>query len=137
MCPLRLWGCLVSEQRCAVCDRPAATEDQWSTLLGGEGEDLCWGGAQCAAGAVDWRARALAAEAQAEAKESLVAVVKERDATIAHLRAREDHFARVLGVADGGRYRADWDGAVHRLVERAEKAEAALAACRCKTGGAR
>lgn len=33
------------------------------------------------------------------------------------LREREAHFARVLGVCDGGRYRADWNAAIERVVE--------------------
>lgn len=54
-------------------------------------------------------------------------------AELEHYRSRERHFARLLGVADGGQYRADWDGAVQRLVDerdaavrRAEAAEARL-----------
>lgn len=39
------------------------------------------------------------------------------------LREREDYFAHALGVADGGQYRADWPGALERLLrERAELA---------------
>jgi hypothetical protein len=30
-------------------------------------------------------------------------------AEINHLREREAHFAKVLGITDGGRYRNDWD----------------------------
>lgn len=41
---------------------------------------------------------------------------------------REKHFASVLGVADGGQYRADWDGAIRKLIVRAERAEADNAA---------
>lgn len=35
---------------------------------------------------------------------------------LARLREREAYFARALGVADGGRFRADWDGAMRRLI---------------------
>lgn len=31
------------------------------------------------------------------------------EAEVAHLRERERYFAKVLGVADGGQYRNDWD----------------------------
>lgn len=30
--------------------------------------------------------------------------------------SREKHFASVLRVADCGKYRADWDGAIERLI---------------------
>jgi hypothetical protein len=49
---------------------------------------------------------------------------------VARLKEREAHFASVLGVADGGRYRADWDGRLEaviaerdRLITRLEVAE--------------
>jgi hypothetical protein len=32
------------------------------------------------------------------------------------LQEREAHFAKALGVADGGQYRADWDGKLHNLL---------------------
>lgn len=56
----------MSARLCDVCNRPVATDDQWATVLGGEREDLCWGGAQCTTAAVDWHARALSAEAKVE-----------------------------------------------------------------------
>ena len=46
-------------ERCHRCDRPKATLADYDRYEGGEGEHLCWGG-QCPA--MDWRARALAAE---------------------------------------------------------------------------
>lgn len=33
---------------------------------------------------------------------------------------REKHFAEVLGVADGGKYRADWDAKLRRLMAQQE-----------------
>lgn len=39
---------------------------------------------------------------------------------------REKHFASVLKVADGGQYRADWDGAILNLKDRAVAAETLL-----------
>ncbi len=42
----------------------------------------------------------------------LLGLFAERDALraeVERLREREQHFARVLGVTDGGRYRNDWD----------------------------
>lgn len=38
---------------------------------------------------------------------------------------REQHFAAALGVADGGTYRADWDGALARLIRERDAARAA------------
>lgn len=39
-----------------------------------------------------------------------------------YLRGREAHFARVLGVCDGGRYRADWNAAIERVVSERDAA---------------
>lgn len=51
---------------CHVCNRSVATDDQWANVLGGERDDLCWGGTQCATAAVNWRTRALAAKVESE-----------------------------------------------------------------------
>jgi hypothetical protein len=40
---------------------------------------------------------------------------------------RERHFAEVLGVADGGQYRADWDARIRAVLDRMTKAETELA----------
>jgi hypothetical protein len=50
--------------RCEVCDRPVATDDQWRDVPEGERDDLCWGGIQCGEARVDWRARAMRADEQ-------------------------------------------------------------------------
>lgn len=42
----------------------------------------------------------------------------------ARLKAREEHFAKALSVADGGQYRADWGGAIERLIREREEAMA-------------
>jgi hypothetical protein len=52
--------------RCPTCDRPPATAEQWRDMEAEEGPDLCWGDPGCRYNAVDWRARALAAEAEGE-----------------------------------------------------------------------
>lgn len=52
-------------ERCPVCDRPKASQDDFDEVPEGAGEELCWGlwdFYQCEMKAVDWRARALAAE---------------------------------------------------------------------------
>ena len=51
--------------RCPTCDLPLPTAAQWETMRGGEGIGLCWadGAAKCNGARVDWRGRALAAEA--------------------------------------------------------------------------
>lgn len=51
--------------RCERCDKPVATDADWATVPGGAGENLCWGASACVA--VDWRARALAAEKERDA----------------------------------------------------------------------
>ena len=72
--------------------------------------------------------------------------VCELRAEVARYKAREEHFASALAVADGGQYRTDWDGALTRLLrERAEARETiegrttpptpAEAAALCLAGG--
>jgi hypothetical protein len=81
------------------------------------------------------------------AADDLIAMRNERDAALLELsqargerdrlQEREKHFAKALAVADGGQYRADWDGAIARViaerdaaVARAEVAETLLDAKR-------
>lgn len=52
--------------RCPICDRPFPTVDQDEFIPAGGTATLCWGGPDCERLAVDWRARALAAEARLE-----------------------------------------------------------------------
>jgi hypothetical protein len=61
----------------------------------------------------------------------------EQASDIRFYKDREKHISDALSVADGGKYRADFDGAIKRCIrdraaaiERAQKAEAALAAIR-------
>lgn len=49
--------------RCPTCDLPLPTAAQWETMRGGEGVGLCWAAGACRGARVDWRGRALAAEA--------------------------------------------------------------------------
>jgi Fe-S cluster biogenesis protein NfuA len=44
------------------------------------------------------------------------------------MQEREAHFAKALAVADGGQYRADWDGAISRLIAERDAALAKAAA---------
>ena len=58
-----------ARERCPVCDRPLANEEEWACVPDGERDDLCWGTGdfQCLAQEKDWRALYLAEkEAQAE-----------------------------------------------------------------------
>jgi len=48
-------------------------------------------------------------------------------AEVAFLKGREEHFARALSVTDGGRYRADWPGAMERCIRDRDDAQAAHA----------
>lgn len=49
------------------------------------------------------------------ASERLAAQIRERDEHQQRFyREREQYFASLFGVADAGKYRADWDGAVER-----------------------
>ena len=49
--------------RCPTCDLPLPTAAQWETMRGGEGVGLCWAAGACRGARIDWRGRALAAEA--------------------------------------------------------------------------
>ena len=49
---------------------------------------------------------------------ALATVTAERD----RLLERERHFASVLSVADGGKYRSDWDGAISRVLKELDEA---------------
>lgn len=71
----------MSDERCHACDRPVATQEQWDHGACGQGGDgcecdaccsVCWGGPGCQANAVDWRARALKAEAALTSAASLL-----------------------------------------------------------------
>lgn len=48
--------------RCVNCDKPEATDDDFRTYRGGEGEHLCWAAYGTACDPADWRSRALEAE---------------------------------------------------------------------------
>ena len=65
----------MSAERCERCDLPRATADDWMRYVGGEGEHLCWAdvASPCAGPRVDWRARALAAEAERDEARRLLA----------------------------------------------------------------
>lgn len=81
---------MTTNERCVVCDLPRATTEQWETMCGGEGADLCWAtdGLRCSGKPVDWRARALAAET-------------ERDAVGDSVAGLEARYADLLGIAKG------------------------------------
>ena len=87
----------MSAERCERCDLPRATADDWMRYVGGEGEHLCWAdvASPCAGPRVDWRARALAAEARVRTLETDVrlarefADVKDREAAWAALELAE------------------------------------------------
>lgn len=63
---------MINEERCEICDRPMGTQALLDELgpysdREAEGAAYCWGAygeAQCREAAVDWRARALKAEAR-------------------------------------------------------------------------
>jgi hypothetical protein len=54
----------------------------------------------------------------------LLAHVRELEAQNTRYREREEHFASVLRVTDGGQYRADWDSAIARVVAERDAARA-------------
>lgn len=72
-----------------------------------------------AAALLAWRSAAEGARAERDEVELLRADVK-------RLRDREQHFAAALRVADGGRYRNDWGGALSRLLAERDEALAVV-----------
>jgi hypothetical protein len=48
--------------------------------------------------------------------------LREMEAEVKRYREREEHFAKALRVADGGQYRADWDGAIARVIRERDAA---------------
>lgn len=53
---------MTERERCENCDRPKATDEEYQTIAGGEGEHLCWNAWAARCEPEDWRARALKAE---------------------------------------------------------------------------
>jgi chromosome segregation ATPase len=51
---------------------------------------------------------------------------KEAEREVERFKEREAHFAKALSVADGGQYRADWDGAIERVLRERDEARSAL-----------
>jgi hypothetical protein len=68
--------------RCHACDQPVATDRDWATMPPGDGEHLCWGGLQCVP--IDWRSRALAAEAERCHYARALHYIADDDGTSAH-----------------------------------------------------
>ena len=89
--------------RCPVCDLPRATAEQWCDHASGcecaECAASCWdtGAAMCAALSVNWRERALAAEARERD-----AAHRERAAVVAYIEREADAMTR--GPIQGGLY---------------------------------
>lgn len=46
------------------------------------------------------------------------------EAELRFYKEREQHFAKLLKVTDNGQYRADWDGAIARLIRERDEAVA-------------
>lgn len=67
-------------EKCERCDKPVATEADWEATPGGEGEHLCWGFCSPSCVAVDWRARALAAETERDAMRAAILDLQHADA---------------------------------------------------------
>mgnify|MGYP000860329865 CR=1 FL=1 len=76
--------------RCPRCDRPIATDADWTTTPSGEGGHLCWGGA-CPA--VDWRKRALVAEAE---RDALRAAIDAQAVPLGEAQRLHDHVETAL-----------------------------------------
>jgi hypothetical protein len=75
------------------------------------------------------RVRMLAHTQPSWASDRIIELEAERDEAIAErdrLREREAHFAKVLGVTDGGEYRNDWDSRIEALIAERDAAREAL-----------
>ena len=55
---------------------------------------------------------------------------RDLEAELRFYKDREKHYAKLLDVTDGGQYRADWDGAIDRLVRERDEAVAEAAKAR-------
>lgn len=88
--------------RCRNCDKPVATEADWEATPEGEGEHMCWGWGTPSCASVDWRARALAAEAERDALRELRAVRDAAVELVAAERERADvrHAQRTQSLDD-------------------------------------
>lgn len=53
---------MTDRERCENCDRPKATDEEYRTIAGGDGEHLCWNAWAARCEPADWRTRALDAE---------------------------------------------------------------------------
>lgn len=84
--------------RCPICDRPIATDEQWRATMpprSAARSDLCWDGYECRTHAVDWRARAMKAEAELAA-----ARLQRRDITKACSECGSPADALCMGVTE-------------------------------------
>lgn len=64
--------------RCVNCDRPRATQHDYDTIPGGEGEHLCWADYESSCEPEDWRERALKAERERDEARAALRTVAER-----------------------------------------------------------
>jgi len=69
----------------------------------------------------------LAAAAGSHREQMLQQELDQAKAEVERFREREAHFAKALGVADAGQYRADWPSAIERLLHNRAEAQTALA----------
>lgn len=119
---------MTTNERCPVCDRPEATADQWArverdeNIPAAEGVAVCWGEGepQCVTASVDWRARALAAEAERDEANAARDTLRERVAEEIGLRL-DGHGDDDL-AAEAGEVRRERDEA-RRLLAAAARGE--------------
>lgn len=114
-----------TQERCERCDKPRATEADFCTVSIGDNMHLCWSSYGGACEAIDWRARALAAEETARTEAAA------HDAWQARAERAEQQVcdaAQILNPHGSGSKDPPICGMARDVVARAQKAEAALRA---------
>ncbi|HVZ88061.1 MAG TPA: hypothetical protein VHG72_13905 [Polyangia bacterium] len=90
-------------ERCRNCDLPVASAEEWKSMRPGEGDWLCWEPGSCRRPSVDWRVRALAAEATLDDRETKVngleATARATGAREAEARKLLEDAANIFAIA--------------------------------------
>lgn len=101
---------MINEERCEICDRPMGSDSLAADLQArgapeAEGAVYCWGAygeAQCREAAVDWRARALKAEARTATLEAELWVHRTNDLMVCEREPCDSCCACATADAYGG-----------------------------------
>lgn len=115
------------DDRCATCDRPPGPPRFWWTDLDFDPGHYCWAESlDCDGNPVDWRTRALSAEADLATARELVSVLEERaDALAAEVEDREARIEAMRAVVGAARA-IRWAWRDHDKIGKWQEFDAAL-----------